>query len=429
MTDKCYKRIVLHAGLHKTGTSSIQENCFKHREWLRLRGIVYTSFKFEDRELVNHSDPLASMASKPGKYGLLRRLKIEQTPGKATRLFSRQWEQLFEHPEGDTLVLSAEHVGQFNEKDMEALRRYLESHSQTLEVIAYIRSPQSSLESILQQQSASNVRSPEPESLIGLVKQRYQRIHGTFSDLLQTVNFHQAVEHPTGLVGSFFCLLGLPPEDVSKLQFNYANERMSMEAFKLMDAINRTYPMGFRETHGIPRSYNDMSPLYSLPGQPFQCEGILDPALNRSLEEEGQWLEQELGFSFPAVNRKAPAKLWQPQTLSALKLAINRIDNAECRGVAKKTLNDESITLEQSDPGTAAVLRFIAGSISEGDELSTELILEKLGADYFKFSALQVESASAEMSLLLMLLARQLRSDAPFIEERIRHYQALLEQS
>ena len=59
----------------------------------------------------------------------------------------------------------------------------------------------------------------------------------------------------------------------------------------------------------------------------------------------------------------------------------------------------------------------------------TELILEKLGADYFKFAALQVEQGSTEMSLLLMELAQKLRSDAPFITERIQHYRNKLKET
>ena len=39
MTIERYKQIILHAGLHKTGTSSIQNNCHKYRGWLRERGM------------------------------------------------------------------------------------------------------------------------------------------------------------------------------------------------------------------------------------------------------------------------------------------------------------------------------------------------------------------------------------------------------
>ena len=196
-----------------------------------------------------------------------------------------------------------------------------------------------------------------------------------------------------------------------------------------MDAINRAYPIGYKETHGVKRVHNDMSPLYSLPGQPFQSESFAQPALHQSIVEEGEWLERELGWSFPSLTHRSLQSLWQPETLSALQFAINRIDSRHLRVVAKNTLIEESARLQPSAPDSAAVLRFIAGTISERDEPPTELILEKLGADYFKFSALQVESASSEMSLLLMLLAHQLRPNAPFMEERIRHYRSQIKGS
>ena len=34
-------RLILHAGAHKTGTSTIQRALFENRGWLRARGIFY----------------------------------------------------------------------------------------------------------------------------------------------------------------------------------------------------------------------------------------------------------------------------------------------------------------------------------------------------------------------------------------------------
>jgi len=94
-----------------------------------------------------------------------------------------------------------------------------------------------------------------------------------------------------------------------------------------------------------------------------------------------------------------------------------------------KTLEDEAAQLESQRPDTSAILKYIVQKICTSEDPPLELILEKLGADYFKFSALQVEQGSFEMSRLLMQLAQKLRTDAPFITERIQHYRNKLKEA
>ena len=93
-----------------------------------------------------------------------------------------------------------------------------------------------------------------------------------------------------------------------------------------------------------------------------------------------------------------------------------------------RQLSSESSRIKDERPGTAAVLAFIAGRISVAEQLPLDLILQKIGADYFKFAALQWQERSPDMSLLLMQIAKHLRPDAPFIEERLQHYREWLKE-
>jgi len=105
-----------------------------------------------------------------------------------------------------------------------------------------------------------------------------------------------------------------------------------------------------------------------------------------------------------------------------LESAINLLENLKLREVARDFLLAEAARLKTSAPGTSAVLDFIAHKVDLRQELTTGLILEKLGADYFKYAALQVERGSDDMALWLMLIAQQLRPQAAFINERVEHY-------
>jgi hypothetical protein len=424
VTIKRYKQIILHAGLHKTGTSSIQNNCHKYRDWLRQRAIVYPGFKYRDKVFSNHSEPLIGVfGTRPGKYGMPQRLMLEDASAIAavTDAFSRQLQQVLEAPDGDTLLLSAEMVCEFSGKDMAELRRHLERFTESLQVIVMIRSPQSSVESILQQRCRGG-NLVEPDSLVGVVTERFKAVQNGFADILQVLNYHEARDHPLGLVGCFLCHLGLPREEVAQLEFVSTNARTSLESYKLMEAINQVYPVGKTPDHGVRRHFSDMNALYTLPGQPFQIDGVAQSRLSESLEAECAALERELGFSFPPLPPRTSPTLWETETLIALESAINLLENLKFREVARDFLLQEATRLKTSAPGTSAILEFIAHKVDVTQDLPTGLLLEKLGADYFKYAALQVERGSADMALWLMLLARQLRPEAEFINERVEHY-------
>lgn len=424
-----YRQIILHAGLHKTGTTSVQENCFRHRDLLQHHGLVYPAFNFRERKIINHSDPLAGVfSSRPRAYGMARRQGVEDNPAEASSAFTEQLNAILAEPQGATLVLSAEMVADFDEDDMQALRTRLQDACDDLRVVAYIRSPQSSMASILQQRALAG-SAEDPHNLVNLVGQRFERLRQGFGDILQLYNFHKVAAKEGGLVKHFFQVIGLPEAAIDGLEFSHANPKMPMEAYRLMLAINQAYPIGGAASHGVKRHYHDLRPLYELPGQPFRIECLQDEALSRALASQSQWLATELGWKFPELSGHTPAPLWQTPTLLELEGAISKLDNSALRKTAASALEQEAGNIEKTDAATAPVLRFIAAKITRQGDCPPQFALERLGADYFKFAALQLERASPQTALYLMSLASELRPGAAFIEERIQHYRSKLDDS
>jgi len=426
MTDR-YRLIILHAGLGKTGTTSIQGNCYRHRELLLQHGIVYPSFSFRNKTIVNHSDCItASVCKNPGKYGTAFRQQVEDDPTIFQRVISPQMKELLEKPQADTLILSGEAVAEYNDTDMQALLERLQAHSEQLRVVAYIRSPQSSLESILQQRVKSG-QTVDPESLVSVVRTRYERLQRNFAGLLETVNFHEAIKHRFGLVAHFMTLIGVPEKELEDLDFKTNNERVTLEAYRIMQAINQRYPRKDERNHGVIRRPHDMHPLMKFFGQPFQLEEFADSDLLQSALEEGAWLESELGFKFPAVERRDVIPLWQNESLVALERAVRGLGDNNLIATAADFMVEEASGLKGSRPETAGILRHIAWSLQNIETDPTRAQLESLGADYFKFAALQVEKASPELALSLMSLAGELRPGRDFIESRLAKYTAAID--
>lgn len=417
-----YRRIILHAGLHKTGTSSIQVNCFRHRELLLQHGIYYPFFSFHGRQITNHSDPMTAALCTSGKlYAMPGRLRIRDDPRAALESFSAHFAEILGEPKADTLLLSGELVCDYTPEDLLAVRERLLQAGDELQVVAFLRSPRSSLESILQQRNRRGILE-NPHTLVGTISQRFGRLQEAFGDILQVHNFHTALEHPSGLVGYFLCNLGLPAASVGELAFEHANERVSLEAYRLLRAINTAYPAALKAEHGVERHFHDISPLLGLPGQPFHIQATDDPGLCQALVEEAESLERQVGFKFPQFVDGVREPPWQTPTLMALESAISRLDNKLFRAAAAEALVAEAAGLERDDPGTAAILGFIARRIGAQEDPPVALAMEQLGADYFKFAALQVECECPQMALQLMALARLLRPDGDQINEKIKLY-------
>lgn len=423
MSKEKYRRIIVHAGLHKTGTTSIQDNCYKHRDLLLEHGIFYPSFRFRDRLIVNHSDPITGAICSVDKlYAMPVRMHVEEDPTEAIETFSAQFNEILDTPRADTLLLSAEQLCDFKPNDLQNLRTRLLECTDKLEVMAFIRSPASSLESILQQRNVSGVL-VEPQSILRVVGKRFHRLESAFPDLLEMHNFHDAVQHPSGLVGYFLCTLGIPPEKVAELEFQQSNQRFTLEAHKLIRAINEVYPANGQDPeHEIKRKYMDIKPLLSVPGQRFRIDNFKESEIYTAAVNEGILLQHKLKFKFPDNTQEDLQPPWQSATLYALEDAVRKLPHPEFHEVIVKFLNDEAADMASSRPETAILLKFIASKIASHTEPSPEIFLEKLGADYFKFAALQVEQNSPEMALDLMSVALHLRPKAEFMIEKIERY-------
>ncbi|GAB5449911.1 MAG: hypothetical protein Hals2KO_02390 [Halioglobus sp.] len=422
-----YKEIILHAGLGKTGTTSIQNNCFHKRETLAEHGIVYPSFMLKGHRLVNHTDAITgALCTRTASYGFgfRREVASEEEAAQLGEDLRAQLLPLLEQPAGDTLVLSGEGVAEYDRTDLQRVEQALASATERLRVVIYIRSPQSAIESMLQQR-VQNAQLKDPDDMVGVVRDRYKRLSKQFGSKLEVVNFHDALEHPSGLVGSFMELIGLPANVVSELDLSRSNERVSQEAFELMAEINRCHPRGAHHEGGVRRRHHDMQALFSLPGQPFRMLDYVDSAVYASALKEATWLERKLGFKFPPVEQKDEKPLWQDDTLFVLEEKIRGLPNP-LREAATDYL--EAMAAENRlGAQQSAVLRFVAARVQALDDDPIPERVEQLGADYFKFAALQVERASPRMALQLMEIAQALNPEGAQINQRVAMYREQLD--
>jgi hypothetical protein len=355
-----YRQIIVHAGLSKTGTTSIQENCERYSSFLRERSIVYPQFSFDDQPFITHSIPVTvAITGRQGKYGLMLEQRFTARVDEVMRSCRQQLDHLLETPQGDTLILSTELIEGFDARDMATLRSYLAPHTQRLRVVAYIRSPQSGLESLFQERIKMGGL-PDSWQLVGRVRQKYENLRQNFSDELELVNFHDAARGNHGLVGYFLAMAGLPDEDIAGLEFVSRNERLSMEAFRLIWAINERYPPRDQELHQVARKPRDLDALGQLPGPQFQLTEFMDSDLHQACLDEAAWLESRLGFQFPHELRKAPEPLWQDDTLAVLEKTIRALHKPPIERFCAEFLWAEAQKITAAQPLSAGQLEAVA---------------------------------------------------------------------
>lgn len=429
MNEK-YRQIILHVGMHKTGSTSIQNNCYRYRETLAEHGIIYPSFSYLDHTRTNHSGPItAAISENPDRYGEQWRAGLGDNPNVLALAYNQQFEALLDSPAADTLILSGETVSAFADDDLKALRDKLLQHTDKLRVTVYIRNPASAVGSILQQRVRDGSVHDTDDNVIALAsvsRRRYQRLKDVFGDSLEVLNFHEAASDPSGLVGSFMRFCGLPPEETLKLEFAAANPRMSMECFKLMLGINKACPAKFGDNQDRQRDYNDLRPLSVIPGQPFTVEYVDNIRVQEAIDIETQWLIKELKLTFPETPQIDQGELWSTASLNATEEAIRGLENDNHRIAAANFLLEEAEQIAPENVSGATILAFIAQKLKAVKTDPAPLILERLGPDYFKNSALAAERYSPALALELMRLAQRLRPEGNTVNKSILKYQKTL---
>jgi hypothetical protein len=270
-----------------------------------------------------------------------------------------QLETALSEVSGRVLVLSTERVAGLNDTDMQTLRSLLEPHCSRLRVVAYVRSPESALEAILQERIKAGAII-EPESVVGRVRKRCEALQTTFPDLLEIYCYEQQVKKPGGVVSDFLHLLGVKQPEITTADIPRDNPRMSLESFRLANAVNRRYPKRMQGHHGVKREPQDLCRLLELPGQPFHIPNFAGSPLHSAALEEAAWLEDMYGLRFPAVQRPDHSPLWQKATTDDLPQGIDSVDNPDLKACVAEFLLVEAASIRTAQPAEAATLEQIA---------------------------------------------------------------------
>jgi len=281
-------KIILHAGMHKTGSSSIQRT-------------------LNAADLPNHAIPQTAAGNLSGVVSML----FDDEPEKGVMAVSngltkeelKRRGDIWKNRLVETLrcdkeygVLSAEKISTLPQSGLIRLREFIEKFSPDIKVVAYVRKPVSFMQSAFQQR----VKGGAGQSLFaGTIWPNYQKRFAGIDDIFGRENVTLKIFDPDHLrsrdvVIDFFSEIGvdLSPEVVIR-----TNESLSLEATALLYVQRRLGDGAVQNFLGAPAANNAfIEALQGIgTGKLMFSSEFIGPILEKN-RADLEWMEARLGM-------------------------------------------------------------------------------------------------------------------------------------
>ncbi len=282
--------MIIHFGMHKTGTSSIQESLF--------RGLSDPRFYYVNFGMPNASNGVTMcFRTDLERYGPVRKSGVRQRKlaalkGDALERFASE----LEASGARIAVISGEHIGKLSASELRSMQEFLKARGRDdLAPIAYVRRPKEYMESAFQQRVRNGLGALVAERLFPEYRERFAKFDAAFGrDRVQLALFDTG-SFPGGCVVRDFCTrasIDFKAEDVVRV-----NEAISLPALSLLYTYRKLGP-GF----GVgPRVLLEnkllVNELRTLPGPKVRLHSSLVGPVIDARREEIAWMEARLGVS------------------------------------------------------------------------------------------------------------------------------------
>lgn len=295
------KKLLLHIGMHKTGSSSLQTSFFSSRETLLNAGITYLDI--ED----NHSAAFYSLfCDAPEKYHINRRRGIhtlEQTAAH-NRSLRKMLSEKLAAIDTDLTIISGEDLSLLPKPKVGELQQFLMSFFDDVRVIGYARPPVSFVNSMAQQSIRGgatmehlSANPPAPN-----YQWRFQKFLDAFgADKVTLRQFSRETLKNGCIVTDFVNATGLPNHLCSTLMISRRNDGLSMLAGTLLARMNAQIPVFVDDIPNPARKANVAARLQTLSGPAFK---LTRDSTERALAESDwdiKWMQALLGKNGYAV--------------------------------------------------------------------------------------------------------------------------------
>lgn len=285
-------RAIIHAGVHKTGTTSIQASLEKSVDLLRNQGI-----RFPIKGGYNHTSVLAD-AFKPF------RTTQAENPAQC-----RPIDDFIPPQDGSihTVIFSAEGLSNFNHESRLQFARWLREHFDEIQYIVYTREPlgfassmaQERLKTYLGETIGEVVEIPPLVHYRGIIE---NWIKDLAPDDIRVFDFKVASQSENGLFHHFCAQCGIEMTESIAANEIRENSSLSLPGAYMLSALNTFQPV--KLANGLPnpvRDETDHRNFTQIGGPKFRLPIETEKFVLERLHDEILWLDKEFGISYQNI--------------------------------------------------------------------------------------------------------------------------------
>ena len=288
---------ILHIGMPKTGTSSIQDSMY-----FGLSDPRFQYISFDGSNSVMVLTPLFNALPENAWAFVYRGWTSQQIEAYKSQILP-DLEHLIEQSKakGAALIFSAELCWYWKQEEFEHFRNFMADRGYQVHVFAYIRPWKEWLESMFQQKIKYNVFHTFEIYLVENIRcidyrTGIQVLEGVFGASQVQVHKYDPNTFPDRCVVRHFCQqTGIPFDPI---QIRRSNDSLKLPALQFLYAYNKFGPTQEMGDHAMAAKNRLLGILASLQGPALRIHASLIEPIIQDVVEQRAWLEQRLSASF-----------------------------------------------------------------------------------------------------------------------------------
>lgn len=381
------KTIILHVGLHKTGSTSIQASLDTHSAQLAKNSIHYPQIPVNGNVYPNHSFMLFSMfTDKPVRYHMNQRFGFttEEQVEALNAYYHSALIEAINTSQCDTTILSGEDVSSLSKAQLYKLKAFFTDNIDKnieFKVVIYFRHLLDYTQSVIQQRVKDGgwedlLLDELKKGRLSSVKQRVEKFIDVFGlECIQAYKFEEAIKETGSISGQF--ARDVLDYDIEHSDTLHTNKSLSFEAYQIHSKVNASEPLYINGKINPQRRVDDLLPIVSLVGQKLALGDKFSPAFRKGLEEEFAWVEQHFGIVY---DRKTLlnvdiSQAWSLETLCQLESIYPKLSSLVQRHVVD-LLREVAISLEKSHLEKALEMMQVAAKLRPNGQLIHRKVIE-----------------------------------------------------
>jgi len=282
------KECIVHIGMHKTGSSTIQEYLYNK--------FTNNEVGYFDLGSPNQGAPIIGLFSKK-MHPTFKKLQFSKNDMNNYNIKTKEkFLQNINNSNKDRMILSGEGIIGLTQVELEDFKIFLNQYFETITIVAYIRMPKSYMESAFQEMVKNGIKN-DFNLNVGGIYPRYRNKIEKFDFVFGSNNvklwkFDSKSLKNKDVLADFFSNLGI---DIHREETMRSNEALSREALSLIYCYRKHYPLESKRPGIIKENKKLVNVLKKIGGAKIRFSPLLINTILEKNKDDILWMQKRLG--------------------------------------------------------------------------------------------------------------------------------------